>query len=78
MSDFLEGVPIELHENVIRRRLRFLEWIGVFCGCGIAGMLSGLLVIETSVTNYILLAVFISTTLVATFFYHRTKARLKR
>ena len=40
-------------------------------------MLSGLLVVEISVTNYILLAVFISITLVATFFYYRTKARLK-
>jgi membrane protein DedA with SNARE-associated domain len=32
MSDFLEGVPIELHENFIRRRLRLLEWIGSICG----------------------------------------------
>ncbi|MCK4444965.1 MAG: hypothetical protein KAW09_10500 [Thermoplasmata archaeon] len=44
---------------------------------GIVGLLPGLLWVEVEITYCILLAVFISVTLVATLFYFRTKARLR-
>ena len=78
MTDFLEGVPVELHEQAIRKRLRLLEWIGVLCGSWIAALIFGITWIEIGIHNYVLLVVFILMTLVATYFYFRTKALLKK
>ncbi len=78
MRDFLEGIPEELHEQAIRKRLRFLEWIGVICGSWIAALIFGITWTEIGIHNYALLVAFISITLVATYFYHRTKALLRK
>ncbi len=76
MSDFLEGVPKELHEQAIRKRPRLLEWIGVICGLALFAFIPGTL--GTGGEVYILLVVvFVIITLIATYVYLRTKARLK-
>ena len=63
-------------EQAIRKRLRLLEWIGIICGCWIVAFISGILWFGIGIYNYALLAVFISITLVANYFYFRTKTLL--
>lgn len=76
MGDFLEGVPADMREQAIRKRLRLLEWIGVLCGCWIAALIPSIIWFKIGIHNYALLVVFTSITLVATYFYFKTKALL--
>lgn len=77
MRGFLEDRSLELQEQAIRKRVRLLERLAMFCGFMTTVTLAASRLGYRDNIIVILFFVFIALTLVVLVLYFRTKARLR-